>query len=197
MKLSDKRLNSLIKKIDKVYKNYTRNTIYIRKQLSKMKDKSSHFERTPIYEDLDIVSIKREILLTNPNKLKNNSNFQERARSFITKYGKIGKFTSSKRAFNSFILNSRDEYLSHFIGLGFDKGVVRFLNKNELFENPNFWKEFFNSNYFTPLYTKYDVTNKDTYLTISNFKGKRAPYGTWWGKRIKKFAKEYLKKNTN
>ena len=70
--------------------------------------------------------------------------------------------------------------------------VLEFLKENGFMNDPNFWRSFFNSAYFVPLYKKY--TKGDYSKTTEMWQNKTNSTHTLWGDNLISFAHKYAKK---
>lgn len=188
--ISDKRVNTLLKRISKIRLNYKENIKYIKAQYANLMTKSVSFERTKILEDEDNFDINYEIIMSNPNRIKTNKTIRKRAINFIKKYKVLGQYkkeTTAKR-FGFFM---RNEWLGNFREMKFDDDIINRLYTNDLYHDSDFWRTFFNSRFYVQLYKHY--TYKDRDLAIKNGRVNEN-YHTIWGEKLNEFIDEWLNK---
>ena len=156
--ISDKRVNTLLRRINRIRSNYKTNREYLEAKYGKMLEKSVHFERTALREDIDVFEINYEIIMSNPKGIKTNKKIRQRAENFIKTYQGIGMYRA-KTTERRLSLEMRDEWLDHFKSIG-GTYALNMLEKKGLMNNNRFWRSFFNSKYFIPLYRKYTKNDK-------------------------------------
>lgn len=186
--ISDKRVNTLLRRINKIRSNYKQNLSYLKKEYEKMFGKSIYFQKTKLNEDPEAFDIQYEIIMQDPKKIKTNKQIRKQAERFVEHYKSIGQFkikTIEKR----FVLYMRDEWVSNFRDLGLDEKLIRKLQRKGLWENARFWGSFFNSKYYIPLYHRY--TREEIENIMSGvIKGKH----TIWGKYLGEYLNEWENK---
>ena len=119
-----------------------------------------------------------------------NKSLQEKLIGITNKYG-IFAYKRLSTISNHFTKSARDEYLELFMEIE-NPQVMEFLKENGFMNDPNFWRSFFNSSYFVPLYKKY--TKGDYSKTTEMWQNKTNSTNTLWGDNLISFAHKYAKK---
>lgn len=114
-------------------------------------------------------------------------------RRYIKKFSIFGS-RNIKKTISKMSFSFRDEYLSKFVKLGKDNSLIKMLKRKGLYEDSDFWKSFFNSEYFVPLYKEYPKGG-ETEVDEKYELGDEAVLfnGTLWGHYIREYIKVYKK----
>jgi hypothetical protein len=188
--ISDKRVNTLLKRISRIRSNYKTNLKYLKGEYAPMFKKSVHFERTDLGQDEDIFDIRYEMIMSNPSRIKTNKSIRKKAESFIRDYKALGmyKVKTTERRLNNYM---RDEWIDNFKDLGVDKQLLNKLEEYDLWDDNRFWSSFFKSKYYIPLYKRYH--RKD--LPYVREAGHVKKGGSLWGNYLGEYLDEWLKKH--
>ena len=188
--ISDKRVNTLLRRINRIRSNYKTNREYLQAKYGKMLEKSAHFERTALREDIDIFDINYEIIMANPKSIKTNKKVRQRAEKFIQKYQGIAMYRA-KTTERRISLEMRDEWLEHFKAIS-GSYALNMLEEKGLMNNTRFWRSFFNSKYFIPLYKKY-TSNDKKFLKEKGLINKNGV--SIWDEYLIKYIEEWERKH--
>lgn len=107
----------------------------------------------------------------------------------------VALYKNVKTAEKGFIIKERNQYISKFKALGQDNDIFKALKESGLWNSKDFWKSFFNSDIFSPLYKEYlaNDSNSITYTWQKETKSKH----TLWGDTIFSYAKYYISRHAN
>ena len=192
--ISDKRVNTLLRRINRIRSNYKTNREYLQAKYGKMLEKSAHFERTALREDIDIFDINYEIIMANPKSIKTNKKVRNKAIKFIETYKEYGsvKYKTAKKRFASGL---RNEWIEGFRHIGVDEHIFERIKQAGLWDNSDFWRGFFNSKWFI---VKYKNDSPKDVLQLRAMKLNRLVNGkecSVWGENLYNyFATEWLNK---
>lgn len=188
--ISDKRVGTLLRRIDRIRGNYKTNLNYLKSQYGVMFKKSTHFERTDLGQDEDIFDIRYEMIMSNPKRIKTNRAIRKKAETFIKNYKALGmyKIKTTERRFNVYM---RDEWVNNFKDLGVDKKLFNELKERKLWDDTSFWSGFFKSKYYVPLYRRY---SRSQIIEVKKA-GHIDEQGSLWGKYLGDYLDEWLNKN--
>ena len=107
----------------------------------------------------------------------------------------IARYKNVKTAERGFILSQRDEYVNKFRALKQDDDIFLSLHLTGLWNSKDFWKSFFNSDIFAPLYKTY--LSKGTNVLTDTWQKETNSTHTMWGDTINSYAKYYISKHAN
>lgn len=198
--LSEKTARNLIKEVDRAIENFKEVSSYIKEQYKPLINKSTHYLDTLMGNDQETMNVMGRFI---KDDLKRYIKTRDpRLLTYLrSSYETIEFYSRSRRgASTSLSLSMRNEFIGNFKELGLDDDVIDFLKEVGLWNSPNFWRSFFNSSYFTPLYKKYNRGDSITEF-VDNYSdnGRTLTYGgvsienhSWWGENILDYAKIYL-----
>lgn len=107
----------------------------------------------------------------------------------------IARYKNVKTAERGFILNQRDEYVNKFRALKQDDDIFLALHVTGLWNSKDFWKSFFNSDIFAPLYKTY--LSKGSSVLTDTWQKETGSGHTMRGDTINSYAKYYMSKHAN
>lgn len=192
--ISDKRVNTLLRRINKIKTNYQFNIDELKRDFAPLFKKSVHFERTKIFQNKDIFDIKYETIMSNPKLIKTNKAFRNKAIKFIETYKEYGsvKYKTAKKRFASGL---RNEWIEGFRHIGVDEHIFERIKQAGLWDNSDFWRGFFNSKWFI---VKYKNDSPKDVVQLRAMKLNRLVNGkecSVWGEALYNyFATQWLNK---
>lgn len=190
--LSDRRVKALLRRINRIRGNYKKNIEYLRQEYRPVFKKSTHFDRTIVKEDFDTFDSLYEVIMSNPQGIKRNEHMQKLVGQFLKKYEFFGRY-SAKTTEKRFNLRNRDEWLKSFRYLELDERVIDEIKKSGLWDNPNFWKGFFKSEFFIPLYQEYRIWEQQDIEEADLIKTWYGVEYSIWGKYLRKYLTRWRK----
>ena len=107
----------------------------------------------------------------------------------------VARYKNVKTAEKGFIISQRNQYVSKFEALGQDNDIFIALKQSGLWNSKDFWKSFFNSDIFAPLYKEY--LTKDSSSTTYTWQKEMGSKHTLWGDTIFSYANYYISRNAN
>lgn len=170
-----------------------------------MFEKSATFRRTVYQEDIEMFEHRLAMVksfIAGKKVIKNQAQI-ERIENFIKTYKPISGKKSN--IIDNITYSARNEFLSHLYGVQdkldvSDSKLFKYLEDNKLIDNKDFWQQFFNSPYFSPMYTHYrgisaiDVLDNDN---IINENVSKQTLGSIQGEMLYSFATMFVNEGVN
>lgn len=113
-------------------------------------------------------------------------------KDFVDKFY-VARYKNVRTAEKGFIISQRDEYVNKFRELKQDDDIFLSLHLTGLRNSKNFWKSFFNSDIFAPLYKTY--LSKGSSVLTDTWQKETGSGHTMWGDTINSYAKYYISKH--
>lgn len=132
--------------------------------------------------------------MTGASRIRTNKKVQKEIKNFIARYSEVG-LGGKRRAVSRLAMNSRDEYINHFKGLQMDNDVIKYLQEQGLYNSPNFWRSFFNSSYFVPLYLDYKAPDSSDFATT--WRKEHNTNHSFWGDNLLTYSLVYQDKEND
>ena len=185
-----KEVNRLINKIKKIENHIFENKAIIQTIYNPLYNKSSGFERDIIHEDVDTLKIQLSVISRENYKfIATNKAIHKKAETFVSKYQRYGG-VDTKTAYKRYTIDQRDKYVKLFRILGKDAEIFKFLKDKGLWNDTQFWEDYFNGAYYAPLHEQYRRGGESPTTELH-----QEQYGTkhtLWGDAIISYANHYL-----
>lgn len=188
------KIETLERKVKEIERNFMKykNDIYTKNEafINKSRKSTTIFGVSQEMFDLMLETTKLKLKHAKKGDLYSKTLVKD----FVDKFN-VARYKNVMTAERGFIISQRNQYISKFEALGQDNDIFKALKQSGLWNSKDFWKSFFNSDIFAPLYK--DYLTKDNSSSTYTWQKETKSKHTLWGDTIFSYAKYYISSHAN